>query len=120
MVTKLSKTPRFFDALSTYFAMYRRVLRADFMRYLILALEGGIYSDMDTEALRPVNEWVPDELKHRTKLIVGIEADSTPPVQGTTYEVQFCQWTLAGEAGHPALWTMVEVSRMQRNHLDEA
>jgi len=88
--------------------MSRRVLRADFLRYLLLAIEGGVYSDMDTEMLKPLYEWVPDEYKSRTKLIVGLEADQSPPVPGTTYEVQFCQWTLAGAAGHPVFWTMVE------------
>lgn len=51
---------------------------------------------------------MPDEFKSRTKLIIGLEADRSPPVAGTTYEVQFCQWTLAGAPGHPALWMMVE------------
>jgi alpha 1,6-mannosyltransferase len=88
--------------------MSRRVLRADFLRYLLLAIEGGVYSDIDTELLKPVHDWVPDEFKTRTKLVVGLEADQSPPVAGTTYEVQFCQWTLAGAAGHPALWNMVE------------
>lgn len=111
LVEKLSKSnPRYADALSVYFAMSRRVLRADFMRYLLLALEGGVYSDMDTEPVTSVDNWVPDEYKNKTRLIVGIEADAVPPVAGTSYEVQFCQWTLAGAAGHPALWTMVEVS----------
>ena len=88
--------------------MSRRVLRADFLRYLLLAIEGGVYSDIDTELLKPIYEWVPDEFKSRTKLIVGLEADQNPPVAGTTYPVQFCQWTLASAAGHPTMWTMVE------------
>lgn len=88
--------------------MSRRVLRADFLRYLLLSIEGGVYSDIDTELLKPIYEWVPDEFKSRTKLIVGLEADQNPPVAGTTYPVQFCQWTLASAAGHPAMWTMVE------------
>ena len=67
-----------------------------------------MYSDIDTELLKPIYEWVPDEFKSRTKLIVGLEADQNPPVAGTTYPVQFCQWTLASAAGHPAMWTMVE------------
>ena len=88
--------------------MPRRVLRADFLRYLLLAIEGGVYSDIDTELLKPIHEWVPDEFKMKTRLVVGLEADQSPPVAGTTYEVQFCQWTLAGAAGHEALWMMVE------------
>jgi alpha 1,6-mannosyltransferase len=62
--------------------MSRRVLRADFLRYLLLAIEGGVYSDIDTELLKPIHEWEPDEFKSRTKLIVRLEADQSPPVAG--------------------------------------
>lgn len=96
------------DALKQYTAMPRRVLRADFMRYLALALEGGIYSDMDTSLVKPIGDWVPEEFRAETRLIVGLESDSSPPVKGTTYEVQFCQWTLASAPDHPTLWTMLD------------
>jgi alpha 1,6-mannosyltransferase len=108
IISKLSKSPTHAHILPLFYAMSRRVLRADFLRYLLLAAEGGVYSDIDTELLKPVHDWVPDEFKSDTKLIVGLEADRSPPIPGTTYEVQFCQWTLAGAAGHPALWMMVE------------
>ena len=108
IISKLSKLPSQAHILPTFYAMSRRVLRVDFLRYLLLAIEGGVYSDIDTELRKPINEWVPDEFKTRTRLIVGLEADSSPPVGGTTYEVQFSQWTLAAAPGHPALWTMVE------------
>lgn len=94
--------------LPVFYSMSRRVLRVDFVRYIILALNGGVYSDMDTELLQPVYDWVPSEYRTRTKLIVGIEADQDPPVEGTTYQVQFGQWTLASAPSHPALWMMIE------------
>lgn len=96
------------DALTQYTAMPRRVLRADFLRYLALALEGGIYSDMDTSLVRPIGDWVPEQFRNETRLIVGLESDSSPPVKGTTYEVQFCQWTLASGPDHPTMWTMLD------------
>jgi alpha 1,6-mannosyltransferase len=108
IVSKLSQDPKHAHILPTFYAMSRRVLRADFLRYLMLAIEGGVYSDIDTELLKPIHEWVPDEYKLKTRLVVGLEADQSPPVAGTTYEVQFCQWTLAGAADHPALWMMVD------------
>ncbi|EFX05282.1 initiation-specific alpha-mannosyltransferase [Grosmannia clavigera kw1407] len=95
------------DALQLYEAMPRRVLRADFLRYLLLALEGGIYTDSDTSLVRPIRDWVPESMRNATRLIVGLEADSSPPVSGTKYEVQFCQWTLASGPNHPTMWTMV-------------
>lgn len=94
-----------------YDAMSRTVVRADFIRFLILAVEGGVYSDSDTTMLRPLGDWVPTEFKDRARLIVGIEADAGDRedlVGGTSHRVQFCQWTMAGAAGHPAFWGMVD------------
>lgn len=108
IISKLASSPAHAHILPLFYAMSRRVLRADFLRYLLLAIEGGVYSDIDTELTKPIHEWVPDRFKNRTRLIVGLEADQDPPVAGTTYPVQFCQWTLASAAGHPAMWTMVE------------
>ena len=108
IVSKLSSSPTRSHLLPLFHAMSRRVMRADFLRYLLLAIEGGVYSDIDTVLLKPVHEWVPEEFRNRTRLIVGLEADQSPPVEGTTYEVQFCQWTLASAPGHPAMWEMVE------------
>ncbi|CZR65797.1 uncharacterized protein PAC_15697 [Phialocephala subalpina] len=108
IISRLSESKTHAHILPLFYAMSRRVMRADFLRYLLLAIEGGVYSDMDTEMVKPLWEWVPDAYKSRTKLIVGLEADQNPPVPGTTYPVQFCQWTLASAPGHPAMWTMVE------------
>lgn len=96
------------DAVSLYYSMTRHVLRVDFLRYLVLALEGGIYADVDVRLVKPIREWVPEEYREQTRLIVGLEADQSPPVDGTKYEVQFCQWTLASAANHPALWAMID------------
>lgn len=108
VVSQLAAIPGYAHALPLFNAMSRRVLRADFLRYLLLLMEGGAYSDIDTEMVRPLHRWVPGNFKDRTRLVVGLEADMSPPIVGTTYEVQFCQWTLAGAPDHPALWAMVD------------
>ncbi len=57
-------------------ALPQPVLKADFFRYLILLARGGIYSDIDTTALKSAVEWVPSEVPRSTYgLVVGIEAD---------------------------------------------
>lgn len=33
------------------------ILRSDFWRYLVLAVEGGVYADVDVSCLRPIDEW---------------------------------------------------------------
>ncbi|GAA5979199.1 hypothetical protein JCM10908_002836 [Rhodotorula pacifica] len=36
------------------------VLRSDFWRYLVLAVDGGVYADTDVECLRPIERWGED------------------------------------------------------------
>lgn len=65
-------------------------MRADLWRYLKLAMVGGVYADMDTRCLKPVEKWMewrgdragtrdPNRSKWPTlgepSVIVGIEAD---------------------------------------------
>ncbi|KAF6793371.1 initiation-specific alpha-mannosyltransferase [Colletotrichum sojae] len=83
-------------------------MRADFIRYVLTFLEGGVYSDTDTAPVRPLLEWVPEEFRNKTRLIVGVEADSQPPVPGTKYPVQLGQWTFAAAKGQPVLWRMIQ------------
>ncbi|KAJ7668150.1 nucleotide-diphospho-sugar transferase [Mycena rosella] len=99
--------PAVFDA---YAALPLPVLRADFFRYLVLLAQGGIYSDIDTTALRPATEWVPARVPRASYgLVVGIEADP----DGDDWQrwfarrVQFCQWTIQAKAGHPVLRAIV-------------
>lgn len=96
--------------MDTYFALRNPGLKTDLLRYLILWIEGGIYSDLDTWTFKPVDAWVPEHMKGRVGAIVGIEwdqmdGDPWPAFDNgpsdMTHEVQFCQWTLAGAAGHP-------------------
>lgn len=37
--------------------MRRGVLKADFWRYLVVLLSGGVYSDVDTVPLAPIDTW---------------------------------------------------------------
>lgn len=97
-----------FDSFRT-----RWVMAGDFLRYLLLALEGGVYSDMDTSLLKPIRDWVPEKFKSQTRAVVGIEFDQRGGGWGMSYEVQFCQWTIASSPGHPLLWAMV--SRIAAN-----
>jgi alpha 1,6-mannosyltransferase len=77
------------------------VLRADFLRYLIMLARGGVYSDIDTSTMIAVDEWVPEQYQSGTTInaIVGIEYDDT------TYNmfvrpISFTQWTLMAKPGH--------------------
>ncbi|KAI9754581.1 MAG: membrane-bound alpha-1,6- mannosyltransferase Initiation-specific [Lichina confinis] len=96
--------------VEAYEALPLPILKADFFRYLILLARGGIYSDIDTSALRPAFEWVPDRVPRTSfGLVIGIEADPDRPdwQQWYSRRIQFCQWTIQAKPGHPVLADIV-------------
>ena len=98
------------EVIEAYEALPIPVMKADFFRYLILLARGGIYSDIDTTALKSTTDWLPDEVPRSTiGLIVGIEADPDRPDWKDWYSrrIQFCQWTIQAKAGHPVLREIV-------------
>jgi len=82
------------DFLDFFHALPIGAMRADLWRYLILATEGGVYSDIDSICIQPIREW---PLKGRTSgphvLLIDLDANQS----------QFCQWTFASTAHHPAM-----------------
>ncbi|KAL9527691.1 Initiation-specific alpha-1,6-mannosyltransferase [Sphaerulina musiva] len=98
------------EVVQAYEALPEAVLKADFFRYLILLARGGIYSDIDTTALKSAVEWVPPEVSRSTYgLVVGIEADPDREDWHDWYSrrIQFCQWTIQAKPGHPVLVDVV-------------
>ncbi|KAK7513415.1 initiation-specific alpha-1,6-mannosyltransferase [Phyllosticta citriasiana] len=98
------------DVLEAYNALPMPVVKADFFRYLILLARGGIYTDIDTSALKPATEWVPAEVPRSSYgLVIGIEADPDREDWHEWYSrrVQFCQWTIQAKPGHPVLREIV-------------
>lgn len=98
------------EILEAYDALPEPVLKADFFRYLILLARGGIYSDIDTYALKSALDWVPNTVPQNSiGLIIGIEADPDRPDWKDWYSrrIQFCQWTIQAKPGHPVLRDIV-------------
>ncbi|KAL8979402.1 MAG: hypothetical protein Q9177_006153 [Variospora cf. flavescens] len=100
------------ETLKTYLDLHSMILKSDYLRYLVLAAVGGVYSDLDTDAVKPIDGWIPPELAERgIRAIVGIESDkmdSPNLVPGVYMPVQFVQWTLACSARHPMMVRMAE------------
>jgi mannosyltransferase OCH1-like enzyme len=89
------------------------VMRADLFRYMVLNAFGGVYTDVDTRLLRPVDSWVAHAPgAPPARLVLGIEADPDRPDWADWYarRLQWCQWTFAAAAGHPVLEEVIAES----------
>lgn len=102
------------DVARAYKLMPKSILKADFFRYLILLARGGVYSDIDTVGIKPIDTWISAQKTIFDKpngagLVVGIEADPDRPDWADWYarRIQFCQWTIQAKKGHPMLRELV-------------
>ncbi|TQN63950.1 Initiation-specific alpha-1,6-mannosyltransferase, partial [Colletotrichum shisoi] len=104
--------------VSTYHSLPNVGMESDMLRYLLLDVEGGVYTDTDTIAHKPIDDWVPRDFLNRTRLVVGIEFDQRdgPPWVDIPHALQFCQWTIGAAPGHPVFQRMV--SRVVRSLKD--
>lgn len=103
--------------VDTFFALPKPILKADFFRYLVLFAKGGVYTDLDTECLVPINDWRKPSgddpnFSQQTNfgLIVGLEADAADRHDWHDWyarPLQLVQWTIAAVPGHPALLEVI-------------
>ena len=70
------------------------VMRGDLWRYMIIYKYGGVYADLDTECLEPIDMWMLDD----KDFIVCPETNH-----------HFCQWTFASTAGNPILKSVLDL-----------
>ncbi|CAG8888370.1 unnamed protein product [Penicillium egyptiacum] len=85
-------------------------MKADLLRYMILSVKGGVYSDIDTINLKPIDSWVPEIYQKDARVVLGVEFDR---LNGSNWgevhpDMQFCQWTIAATPGHPLFSYMVD------------
>lgn len=78
------------------------VMRGDMWRYLIIYAYGGVYTDLDTKCIKPINTW----MKEDKSFIVCPEHD-----------IHLCQWTFAAEPRHPSIKSVIDlmVERLSNN-----
>ncbi|AMD22705.1 HHL065Wp [Eremothecium sinecaudum] len=119
--------------IKAFNAIPKRIMKADFFRYLIIYARGGIYSDIDTVPIQTLDQWpsanrnsLEKYLQNRIKygpnsdqesnsnvrepgLVIGIEADPDRPDWSEYYarRIQFCQWTIQSKPGHPVLRELI-------------
>lgn len=100
-------------------AMYRfykslpvGVMKADLWRYLILTTHGGVYSDIDSECVVPIDDWkVHVPIVSDNILVIGLEDD-----------VHFCQWTIYSTKEHPVMRHVCEyiLRNYEENGIDRS
>lgn len=109
------------EIVNTYHALRNPGLKTDLLRYLLLYLEGGVYTDIDTYAHKPIDQWVPPEIRSQVRLIVGVEFDRNGggTWQDIPHYLQFCQWTIAAAPKHRIFPMMVERALSSLEELKE-
>lgn len=99
------------DIVSTYQDLTATIVKADFLRYLIMYAEGGIYADVDVEAIEPFDDWIPRHFQeHDLDMIVGVETDQPEFRDHRLLGVKsqsFCQWTFASKRRAPAMMRLI-------------
>lgn len=93
------------EVVQAYEALPLPVHKADFFRYLVLLARGGVYSDIDTIALKPIVNWTNATMRP-WGMVVGIESDADRSAWFAR-PIQFCQWTIMSKPGHPVLVDVV-------------
>jgi mannosyltransferase OCH1-like enzyme len=100
------------DIVNTYKSLNARIIKSDLLRYLIMYVEGGLYADIDVEAIRPIKRFIPkiyDEAL--VDMVIGIEVDEPSfawhPVLGSKAQ-SFCQWTFMGKPRLPVMMRLIE------------
>ncbi|RVX66839.1 hypothetical protein B0A52_09569 [Exophiala mesophila] len=100
------------DVVFTYKSLKDKIIKADLLRYLIMYAEGGLYADIDVEALKPIAAWIPDRFNERDiDIVVGIETDE-PSFIGHSIlgkkAQSFVQWTFLCKPRLPVMMRLID------------
>jgi mannosyltransferase OCH1-like enzyme len=100
------------DIVYVYRELTARIIKADLLRYLVMYVEGGVYTDIDVEALRSVEKFIPARYDERDiDMVIGVEIDQpefhSHPILGKKC-MSFCQWTFMCKPHLPVMMRLVE------------
>ncbi|KAG9791548.1 hypothetical protein ABEF93_001264 [Exophiala dermatitidis] len=102
------------DIVHVYRSLTAKIIKADLLRYLVMYVEGGLYVDIDVEALKPIDRFIPDKDRFREQdidMIIGVEIDEPQfadhPILGPK-AMSFCQWTFMCKPRLPVMLHLVE------------
>ncbi|THV47192.1 hypothetical protein BGAL_0328g00050 [Botrytis galanthina] len=100
------------DIVEMYRSLKVQIIKADLLRYLIMYVEGGVYTDIDVEALKAVDAWIPDRYSvGDVDMVVSVEIDQPDfkdhPILGQKSQ-SFCQWTFMCKPRLPVMLALVD------------
>lgn len=100
------------DIVHTYKTLNAKIIQADLLRYLIMYAEGGLYADIDVEALRSIEHFIPRRFDEGDiEMVIGIETDEPKfkdhPILGSKSQ-SFCQWTFMCKPHLPVMMRLIE------------
>jgi mannosyltransferase OCH1-like enzyme len=88
------------------------IVKADLLRYLIMYAEGGLWADIDVEAMKPMSKFIPPRYDVKDiDMVVGVEIDEPDwwehPILGPKSR-SFCQWTFMCKPEQPVMMRLIE------------
>ncbi|KAJ4289450.1 hypothetical protein N0V88_006930 [Collariella sp. IMI 366227] len=100
------------DIVNFYRDIKAAIVKADLLRYLVMYAEGGLYADIDVEALRPLSKFIPDRYDEKDiDMVIGVEIDepdwANHPILGPKSR-SFCQWTFMCKPQLPVMMRLIE------------
>ena len=100
------------DIVYMYRTITAKIIKADLLRYLVMYVEGGIYTDIDVEALRPIDRFIPERYNERDiDMVIGVEIDQPEfqdhSILGSKCK-SFCQWTFMCKPRLPVMLRLVD------------
>ncbi|KAK4175514.1 nucleotide-diphospho-sugar transferase [Triangularia setosa] len=100
------------DIVEFYKTVTAQIIKADLLRYMIMYADGGIYADIDVEALKPAERFIPTRYNASDiDMVIGVEIDQP---EFKKHEIlggkcmSFCQWTFMCKPGLPVMLKLIE------------
>lgn len=102
------------DVVEAYESLPNNILKIDLFRYLILFARGGIWADIDTFPVKPIPNWIPDNVDPtELGMILGVDYDTQGEVDDNLWKAtrarkfQFGNGIIQAKPGHPILRELI-------------
>jgi mannosyltransferase OCH1-like enzyme len=100
------------DIVDMYRSLTAKIIKADLLRYLVMYIDGGLYTDIDVEALKPIDRFIPDRYDEAAiDMVIGVEIDQPQFINHTILgkkSQSFCQWTFMCKPRLPVMLRLVD------------